>query len=178
MEELRPEGVASEKPTVEGAATKPGGPVEIVRPVHRPSKLEKTLGVLKAMLPIAQKFLPLLDGQYGTVVSSLIAPQNSPRQVAQTLGLLQEGLAQLEKQQIELRAQVAGQSAALKQVDEQVDRLRKLAAETGEALQNLTNSLEKMRRKVNTIAIAGLVLLAAVVMLGVVLLVHVRRVLP
>src|SRR5271157_1630168 len=121
MEELRPEGVATEETKAEEATTKPRGPFEIVRPVRRPSTLDKTVGVLRTILPIAQKLLPLLDGQIGTVVSNLIGPQAAPRQFAQTMLPLQEGLAQLEKQHIELRAQVAGQGAALKQIDEQIE---------------------------------------------------------
>jgi hypothetical protein len=38
--------------------------------------------------------------------------------------------------------------------------------------------MEKIRRRVNTVAVAGLVLLAAVVVLNVVLLVHFWRVIP
>ena len=178
MEELRPEGVATEEPKPEGAATKPRSTGQIVRPVQHLSKLEKTVGVLRSMLPLAQKFLPLLDGQIGTVVSNLIGPQNSPRQVAQTLLPLQEGLAHLERQHIELRAQVAGHSAALKQIDEQIEMVRKLTEDTAEEQRILTERLEKMRRKVNLIAVAGLVLLAALVTLNVILFVHMQRIFP
>jgi hypothetical protein len=178
MEELRPEAVATEEPKPEGAATKPRSPGQIVRPVQHPSTLEKTVGVLRTILPLAQKFLPLLDGQIGTVVSNLIGPQSSPRQVAQTLLPLQEGLAHLEKQHVELRAQVAGQRAALKQIDEQIETVRKLTEDTAEEQRNLADNLEMMRRKVNLVAVAGLVLLAAVVTLNVVLFVHMRRIFP
>ncbi|MGP8253719.1 MAG: hypothetical protein ACLQHF_16945 [Terracidiphilus sp.] len=178
MEELRPVGVAIEKPKPENAGTTPRRPVQIVRPVEQPSTLEKTVGVLRTILPLAQKFLPLIDGQIGTVVSNLIGPQTSPRQVAQTVLPLQEGLAQLEKQHVELRTQVAGQSAALKLMDEQLETVMRLAEEAAEEQRNLTASLEKMRRKVNLVAIAGLVLLAAVATLNVVLFVHIRRIIP
>jgi len=56
--------------------------------------------------------------------------------------------------------------------------VRKLAEETAEEQQNLASILSKMRRRVSLFAIAGLVLLAAVVTLNVVLFVHIRRVLP
>jgi hypothetical protein len=176
MEELRPEGVAIEEPKPGGAATKPRSPGQIAHPAPHPSTLEKTVGVLRTMLPLAQKFLPLLDGQIGTVVSNLIGPQSSPRQVAQTLLPLQEGLAHLERQHVELRAQVAGQSAALKQMDEQIETVRKLAADTAEEQRNLMERLERMGRKVNLVAVAGLVLLAAAVALDVVLYVHILRI--
>jgi hypothetical protein len=178
MEELKPERVATKEPVVEITGSKPGGPVAVLRPVQKHSKLEKTVGVLKAMLPIAQKILPLLDGQIGTAVSNLIGPQALPRQFAQTLLPLHEGLAQLEKQHIELRAQLAGQSAALKQVDEQIEAIRKLTEETADEQQNLKAELAKMRRKINIIALAGLLLLTAAVTLNVVLWVHIRRMLP
>ncbi|HTW80840.1 MAG TPA: hypothetical protein VME23_14940 [Terracidiphilus sp.] len=174
MEELRSEEVTTGEPKPAEAEARPRGPVEIVRPARQNSTLEKALGVLRTVLPLAQKFLPLIDGQVGTVVSNLIGPQISPRQVTQTLLPLQEGLAQLEKQHIELRAEVAGQSAALKQIDEQIDAVRKLVEETAEEQRNLAESAEKMR----LVAIAGLVLLAAVVTLNVILFVQLRRVFP
>jgi hypothetical protein len=133
------------------------------------------MGVLRTILPIAQKVLPLIDGQIGTVVSNFLGPQASPRQVAQTLLPLQEGLAQLEKQHMELRAVVAGQSAAFKQIDEQLETVKKLVVETSQGQRKLAEGLEKMRRKVNTAEIAGLVLLAVVVALNVVLFVQFRR---
>lgn len=179
MEELRLEGVASEETRkyVDAGGTARGSTL-IERPVHKLSTLEKTVGVLRTILPLAQKVLPLIDGQIGTVVSNLMGPQALPRQFAQTLLPLQEGLAQLERQHVELRTQLAGQSTALKRIDEQLETVRNLIEETAEEQRNLTESLEKMRRKVNLVAIAGLVFLAAVVTLNVVLLVHFRRVFP
>lgn len=176
MEELRPEGVATGEPKPNDAGTAPRRPLEIVRPGQHPSTLEKTVGVLKTILPLAQKFLPLIDGQIGTVVSNLIGPQATPRQVAQTLLPLQQGLAQLEKRHVELRSQVAGQNAALKQIDEQLETVRELTSEAAIEQRNLADSLEKLGRRVNLILIAGLVLLAAVVTLNVVLFVHMQRV--
>jgi hypothetical protein len=178
MEELKPEGGATEelRPAEAGATSR--SPLHIVRPIQPTTKLNKAVGALRTMLPLALKILPLLDGQIGTVVSNLIGPQATPRQAAHTLLPLQEGLAQLEKQHIELRTQVAEQSAVLKQIDEQLETVRDLTAETAEVQRNLTASLEKMRRKVNVVAIVGFVLLATVVALNVVLIVHIRRVLP
>jgi hypothetical protein len=177
MEELKPEEVESEEVKSEDAGTAPPRRLQMVRPVQKLSRLEKTAGLLRTILPLAQKFLPLIDGQIGTVVSNLIGPQTNPRQVAQTLLPLQEGLAQLEKQHVELRAQVAGQNAALKQIDEQVETLRSLTEETAKEQRNLAEGVEKMRRKVNIAAIAVLVLLLAVMTLNVVLFVHIRQVL-
>jgi hypothetical protein len=178
MEELKPEEVATGEPKVEGAGTVPRRPVEIARPVHHLSAMEKTVGVLRTILPIAQKFLPLLDGQIGTVVSNLIGPQNSPRQVANALLPLHEGLAQLEKQHIELRARIAGQDAALREIEEQIKTVRELAEETAAEQRGLTAIVSKMRRRVNLVVVAGLVLLAALVTLNVLLFVHIRGILP
>lgn len=178
MEELKPEGVASVEPKPERAAAKPRSPGQIVRPLQQPSTLEKTVGVLRTMLPLMQKFLPLLDGQIGTVVSNLIGPQSSPRHAAQTLLPLQEGLAHLEKQHVELRARVAGQSAAMLQIDAQIQTVRKLTEDTAGEQRYLTERLERLGRKVNLIAVSGLVLLAAMVTLSVVLFVQIRRIFP
>lgn len=178
MEELRPEQVATEEPKAEGAGGGPRGPVEIVRPGQRASTGQKTVGVLKAILPLAMKILPLLDGQYGTVVSNLVGVQTTPRHVAQTVLPLQEGIAQLEKQHIELRAQVAGQTTALKQIDEQIESVRKLTVQTAEEQQNLTARMEGMNRKMNVVALVGLVVLAALIAVNVVVYVHIRRAIP
>jgi hypothetical protein len=175
MVEPGAEGDVNGKPRPAEARPEPQGQAEILRPGHHLSAFEKTMGVLRTILPIAQKVLPLIDGQIGTVVSNFLGPQASPRQVAQTLLPLQEGLAQLEKQHMELRAVVAGQSAAFKQIDEQLETVKKLVVETSQGQRKLAEGLEKMRRKVNTAEIAGLVLLAVMVALNVVLFVQFRR---
>ena len=164
-EELK---AAEDKAETEGGA-------QIVRPVPHVSGLAKTIGVLRTMLPLAQKVLPLIDGRIGTVVSNLIAPHMSPSQGLQTLLPLQQSLAKLEKQQMELRALVVGQNAALEQIDLQLEAVRKLTEEIGERQRSLAAGLEKMSREVNLIAVAGLVLLAVLLTLNVVILVHVRR---
>jgi len=177
MDEPRPEAVATGEPKPEAAGTAPRSPGQILRPAQHQSRMEKTVGVLRTILPHALKLLPLLDGQVGTAVSNLIGPQSSPRQVAQTLLPLQEGLAQLEKQHAELRIQVAGQSAALKQIDEQIEAVRSLAAKTAEEQRNLAASLDKVRRRVNGVVIVAVLLLAVLVTVNVVVFVHVRRIL-
>ena len=177
MEEPRPEGAATKEPKPENAGRTPRSPGQVLRPAQQTSRMEKTVSVLRTILPHALKFLPLLDGQVGTVVSNLIGPQSSPRQVAQTLSPLQEGLAQLEEQHMQLRTQIAGQGAALKQIDEQLDTVRKLAEKTAEEQRNLTASLDKVRRRVNGVAIAAVLLLAVLVAVGVVVFVRIQRIL-
>ncbi|HUB51746.1 MAG TPA: hypothetical protein VL986_06345 [Terracidiphilus sp.] len=156
------------------ARTEPRASAAIVSPVRRLSALEKTVGVLRAILPVAQKVLPLIDGQIGTVVSNLMGPQISPRQITQTLLPLQEGLAQLEKRHIELRALVAGQAGAFKEIDEQLKTLKKLAEETAEKQRKTAEDVEKMRHRLTAIAIGGLLLLAALAAFDGVLFVHLR----
>jgi hypothetical protein len=178
MEELKPEGGATEAPKPAEAGATSRSPLHIVRPVQPATKLDKTVGVLRTMLPLALKILPLLDGQIGTVVSNLIGPQTAPRQDARTLLPLQDGLVQLEKQHNELRTQVAEQGAVLKHIDEQLEAVRNLTAEAAEAHQNLTAGLKKMRRNMFIVAIGGFVLLTAVITLNVVFWIHLRRSIP
>jgi len=174
MEELRPAGVVEEGAETAGANAHLA---QIVPAPHHSSTLDKLMGVVRTALPIAQKVLPLIDGQVATVVSNLLGPPVSSRQAAQSLRPLQEGLEQLEQQHLELRSRVAGQGEMLKQIDEQLEAVRTLAQETAEEQQNLAEATEKMRRKVNFVAIAGLVLVAVALALNVFLVVQVRRVL-
>ncbi len=176
MEELRPAGVVEER---HGAGTARGNsrPAGMVPARHPLTTLEKLMSVVRAALPIAHKMLPLLDGQVGTAVSNLLGPSVLSRQAAQTLGPLQEGLAQLEQQHLELRLQMAGQGEALRQIDEQLGVVQKLAEETAEEQRNLAETIEKMRRKVNFVAIAGTILVVAALALNVFLAIQVRRVL-
>jgi hypothetical protein len=178
MEERISDATAKEDPKTAEGKSGLGERAQIARPAPHGSALGKTMGILRTILPIAQKVLPLIDGQIGTVVSNLIASQASPREVAKTLLPLEDGLAQLKKQHIELRTHVAGQSAALKQIGEQIEVVRKLTEEATEKQRNLAKGLEKIRRRVNAVALAGLVSLVVLVTLNVVVLVHLRRVLP
>ena len=176
-EELRPEELDTPEPVHREAKEEPLAPAQLI-PAPRPvSAFGKAMGVLRTVVPLAQKLLPLLDGQVGTAVSNLIGPQVTPRQMAQALGQLQDGLAQLEQQHVELRTHVAGQTAALKAIDAQIEEVRQLAEETASAQRAANESLQRMSRKVNLMAIAGLLLLAGVVALNVILFVSIRRVL-
>jgi len=175
MDELKPEVVASEKTGPNTAGTAPRRPLEMVRPVHKLTKLEKTVNALRAMLPIAQKVLPLLDGQIGTVVSNFIGPQATPRQVTQSLLPLQQELAQFEKQYVELSAQVTDQTEALGRLYEQLESLRKLVEETVESQQVLRAETERLRRNIKLVAIVGLFLLVVVSATGAALFVHISR---
>ena len=48
------------------------------RPAAQASGLQKAVNLLRVAIPFVQKMLPLLDGNFGTVVSNILSPAPPP----------------------------------------------------------------------------------------------------
>jgi len=142
--------------------------------------IQKTLNALKSALPFVQRMLPLLDGNFGTVVSNLLTqhPQSHPPQPPVNLAPLHDKLTDLQTQHGELRAQISEQNTSLKRVEDQLEMVREATDRNTLEQQELLEDLKLVGNKVNLFAWLALGLLAASVMINVILFLHIRRVLP
>jgi hypothetical protein len=143
--------------------------------------MQRFVSAIRATLPLVQRILPLLDGNVGTAVSNVLAPHHAPTPPAPppvNLAPITECLAELKTQHSELRDQVVEQNASLKRVEDRLEMVRDATDRNTLEQQELMEDLKAVGRRVSTVAIIAIVLLAASLALNVLLYLHVRRVLP
>jgi hypothetical protein len=152
-------------------------------PLDVPSGVQRAVSAIRAALPFVQRILPLLDGNIGTAVSNLLAPHHRlppppPPPPPVNLAPIQEGLAELQTQQRELRNQVVEQNSSLKRVEDRLEMVREATDRNTLEQQELLEDLKGVGNKLNLFALIAMGLLALSVLLNIVLYLHILRVLP
>jgi hypothetical protein len=148
--------------------------------VEQLSSAQRAMNVLKMAMPLVQRILPLLDGNFGTAISNVLAPQmHKPAPpVNVNLAPIEQGLAELKTQQRDLRDQVVEQNTSLKRVEDHLEMVREATDRNTLEQQELLEDLKAVGNKVNLVAIIALGLLAVSVFLNLFLYLHIERVLP
>lgn len=196
MDEPRPSAVGSPLP-VGGTSTSPSSSAQgdsqrftTAPPPGRslanstpelPNSLNRALAAVRTWLPFIQRILPLLDGNVGTAVSNILTPypHHTPQSSSPVnLGHLEDGLAELQTQHLDLRNQVTEQNTTLKRVEDQLELVREATDRNTLEQQELLEDLKGVGNKVNRFALFAFLLLAVSVVLNVILYLHIRRVLP
>lgn len=148
----------------------------------QPSGVERAMGVLRLALPFVQRILPVLDGNFGTAVSNILAPQPHPQQQPApppvNLKPIENGLAELQTQQRDLRTQMAEQNASLKRVEDRLEMVREATDRNTLEQQELLEDLKAVGSKIKIITVIALILLAGSIGLNVFFLLHIERILP
>jgi chromosome segregation ATPase len=90
---------------------------------------------------------------------------------------LEDSLAELQMQHRALRNQFLEQNAALKRVEDKVETLRETVDRNAREQEELLDSIEAVRGRVNRFAIMGLALLAVSVLANVALYLHIEHIL-
>jgi hypothetical protein len=149
-------------------------------PLDMPSGVQRAISGLRAALPWVQRILPLLDGNIGTAVSNILTPHHHPPPPPPPVnfGPIEDGLAELQNQQRELRNQVVEQNSSLKRVEDQLEMVREATDRNTLEQQELLEDLKVVGNKVNLFAMIAIGLLALSVLLNIVLYLHILRVLP
>jgi hypothetical protein len=156
------------------------------KPAEEPSTLQRAMSMLRAVMPVVQRILPLLDGNIGTAVANLIAPQPHPQQQQPApppppkvdLVPLEKGLAELQTQYRSLGDQVMEQNTSLKRVEDQLEMVREATDRNTLEQQELLEDLKAFSNKVKVVAWVGFGLLAVIIAINVIVYLHLRRVLP
>jgi hypothetical protein len=149
-------------------------------PMDLSSALQRAFGALRSTLPFVQRLLPLLDGNIGTAVSSLLTPHPSTPPPAPPVDLepIENSLVELHAQHRDLRNQIVDQNSSLKRVEDQLEMVREATDRNTLEQQELLEDLRAVGNKVNMFALLALGLLVISVLLNVVLYLHIQRVLP
>lgn len=131
-------------------------------------------------LPFVQKIIPLIDGNIANAVSNLLTPHTKtpPPQPPVNLAPIEDGLAELQSQQRDLRNQFVEQNSSLKRVEDQLEMVREATDRNTLEQQELLDDLKKVGKKVTVFALLAFGLLALSIILNVVLYLHMRHVIP
>ena len=146
-----------------------------------PTSLQRALSAVRSWLPFVQRILPMLDGNFGTAVSNILTPypQHTPPPTPQVnLEPIEDSLAELQTQHLDLRNQVAEQNTSIKRVEDQLELVREATDRNTLEQQELLEDLKGVGNKVNIYALVALALLVISVLLNVILYLHIQRVLP
>lgn len=150
---------------------------------HGPSGMQRAVSAFRAALPFVQRMLPLLEGNIGAAVSNMLAPQHHappapPPAPPVDLAPLQDGLAALRTQQVELRDQLTEQNSSLKRVEDRLQMVREATDRNTLEQQELMEDLKGVGQKIRLFGSIALGLLAVSVIINVILYLHIIRVLP
>jgi septal ring factor EnvC (AmiA/AmiB activator) len=134
-----------------------------------------------------QKLLPMIDGNFATAVSALMAPhvhpaqqprpQPQPQVVQIDMEPIERGLAEVRNSHRELRGQVQEQVTTLKRVEDHLERVREATDRNTLEQQELVEDLRSVGSRLSTFAIVGLVLLLGSLGLNIYLVLQLQHIL-
>jgi hypothetical protein len=163
-------------PTVEAEA-KP-------RPAHPPLRIpdpqpsagtHRKLEMFKTALVIAQKMMPLLDGNVVTTVSNLLAPRGVASASAKELATIESGLKALNDSHRGLSDRVAEQNSTVKSLADRLDLVKEATDRNTLEQQEMMADARALRKKMVVFAWAGMALLVASVAMNLILLLRMMR---
>lgn len=136
---------------------------------------------MRSAIPIVQRLLPLLDGNFATVLSSLVSQQPHhpppPPPVRVDLEPINRGLAEVRDSQRELKTQLQDQGTSLKRVEDHLERVREATDRNTLEQQELVEDLRSVGSRLSLFAIIGLILLVISMGLNVFFLVQLQHIL-
>ena len=138
------------------------------------------MNAVRAVMPVVQRLLPLLEGNVLTAISNVLTarPQAPPPAPKIDLASLESGLTELQTQHRGLRDQVVEQNATLKRVEDQLEFVREATDRNTLEQQELLEDLKLFSRKVKIFAAIGFGMLVIGIVLNLLLFMHIKHVLP
>jgi len=142
--------------------------------------MQRTVQTIRSALPILQRLLPLIDGNMLGALAGMLAPHPQSQPIAKPVDLTQveNGLAELKKQQQELRGQLLAQDSAVGGLADLLERVREVTDRNSREQEDLIDELKASGRKMNVVAFFAFALLAASIAMNVVLYLEFHRLLP
>ena len=131
------------------------------------------MNAIRTVLPLVQRALPLLEGSVASAMANLLAPM--PQSARVDLQPMERALKVLHIELDELRSRSGEQSAELKRIGEQLEEVKSAADRQAARQQELSDDLNRLRRRVTVVAVLGLLLLAASLGVGVAVLLRTGR---
>jgi hypothetical protein len=138
------------------------------------------MNAFRAVMPLVQRLLPLLEGNVLTAISNVLTPRPlaPPPLPKVDLTPFQDSLAELQTQHRGLSDQVMEQNASLKRVEDQLEMVREATDRNTLEQQELLEDLKIFSGKVRVVAVIGIGVLVIGFVLNLILFLHIQRVLP
>ena len=137
----------------------------------------RALEVLKQGLPMVQKLLPLLEGNFLSAISNLLTPRpQSPAKV--DLAPIENQLTEMQLLQHDVRGKIVEHQTAMRRVEDQLEMVKEATDRNTMEQQELMEDLRAIGSKVNLFAAMLLGLLILSLALNFLLFMHIRQVLP
>ncbi len=131
----------------------------------------------RVVMPLAQKLLPLLEGNVASAVSNVLAPRSQTSHPV-SLAPIEDSLVKIRLDHREMRDQLAEQNSSLQRVADQLEKVKEATDRNTLEQQELMDNLHRMRKKVVIYAWIGLGLLAAAIAANVIVFLRIQRILP
>lgn len=175
-----PNGFDPQGPSSLRAVPPPGRSLSPTSASDDASAMQRAMGVFKQAMPYVQRLLPLVEGNIGAAIVSLLSqrPHNPPPAPKVDLVPIENNLAELQLQQQDLHGQMMEQNTSLKRVEDQIEMMREATERNTLEQQELVDDLKAMSNKVNLIAWLLFGMLIVSVLLNLALFVHIKQVLP
>jgi len=171
--------IADPAPEEASTTTPKALPIPAEDPNVAKSGLQRALEAVRTTIPVVQRLLPLLEGNFANVLAALVTPQpvHHPPPPPVNLEPIERGLADIRTGQRELRGQVQEQVVSLKRVEDQLERVREATDRNTLEQQELVEDLRSVGNRISTFAIVGLVLLAISLGLNIYFLIQLQHIL-
>lgn len=165
-EKRLPEPAASRRPPA-----KPG----VVLPARSGQKrgLQRAIGFIRSAAPVLRKVLPLLDGNVVSVVSNVLGSGIGASRV--NLEPLENAVTRMRKDHVDLRLNVADQTAALKRIADQVAAVRETTERNSAEQKGLARDIQALRVRISLVAWIGLGLLVVSIALNILLYLRMQQ---
>ena len=157
---LRPKADLEEKPTA------------LARPRETGGGLRRAASMVRAALPVVQKLLPLLEGNWPMAAVNLLTPAATAEDRIEPL---KEALGELQAENRSLRSQATEQAAAIKHLEEQLEEARAEAERQQLAAQEAAEDVRKLRTRLAVALWVGVGLVLLLLAANVFLLVQFLR---
>jgi hypothetical protein len=167
-------------PGIRVQSSPPGRALPASTSPEEPSGMQRAMNAFRAVMPVVQRLLPLLEGNVLTAISNVLTPrpQAPPPAPKVDLAPLESSLTELQTQHRGLRDQVVEQNATLKRVEDQLEFVREATDRNTLEQQELLEDLKLFSRKVKIFAAIGIGMLVIGIVLNLLLFLHIQRVLP
>lgn len=167
-------GSASDQARAEEPGVDRRGPA-LIKSGHRGNEhrsgLQRTAAAIRTMVPLVQKMLPLLEGNVVSAAANLLAPGLAP---TVDLAPLEVSLTKLRGELAAIQTRDAEHDRAFKRLDDQLETMKEALERSAHEQRATAEELGKVRSRVVTFSVIGLVLLAAAIGVNVALFLYVR----
>lgn len=126
-------------------------------PSRTATGFQRTASTLRTVLPHLLRLLPLLDGNIGSAVSNLLVPPAPvpPPPPPVNLEPIENGLAELKTEQLNLGEQLAEQNASLQRIESRLETIEEAAAHKALSHQELLGGLKSLGSRVEELKASG-----------------------